>query len=258
MEMTFRLQAFEGPLDLLLHLIDINKIDIYDIPIVTITDQYLAYIHEMQTEDMDVTSDFLVMAATLLRIKSQMLLPVEKAEAEESGEDPRLELVRRLVEYKMFRFIAGELQDDAFEAAKRTFKSMTIPRDMVYTPPPVDLKALVGDTTISQLRDIFEDVMRRQQDKIDPTRSRYGEIVQEPVNLADRMSDIRTRIRRQKKSFSFRKLLTEQATKEDVIVTFLAILELMKDGTIVISQAHLFDDIEILPSEQAAQETAQT
>ena len=127
MEMTFRLQAFEGPLDLLLHLIDINKIDIYDIPIVTITDQYLAYIHEMQTEDMDVTSDFLVMAATLLRIKSQMLLPVEKAEAEESGEDPRLELVRRLVEYKMFRFIAGELQDDAFEAAKRTFKSMTIP-----------------------------------------------------------------------------------------------------------------------------------
>ena len=80
MEMTFKLEVFEGPLDLLLHLIDINKIDIYDIPISLITDQYMAYIHQMQIEDMDVTSDFLVMAATLLRIKSKMLLPVETVE----------------------------------------------------------------------------------------------------------------------------------------------------------------------------------
>ena len=100
MEMTFKLEVFEGPLDLLLHLIDINKIDIYDIPIAMITDQYMDYIHRMQIEDKDVTSDFLVMAATLLRIKSKMLLPVEKADAEETGEDPTMELVNRLLEYK--------------------------------------------------------------------------------------------------------------------------------------------------------------
>ena len=99
---------FEGEyrkkLDLLLHLIDINKIDIYDIPIAMITDQYMDYIHRMQIEDMDVTSDFLVMAATLLRIKSKMLLPVEKADAEETGEDPRMELVNRLLEYKTYKY----------------------------------------------------------------------------------------------------------------------------------------------------------
>ena len=105
MEMTFKLEVFEGPLDLLLHLIDINKIDIYDIPIAMITDQYMDYIHRMQIEDMDVTSDFLVMAATLLRIKSKMLLPVEKADAEETGEDPRMELVNRLLEYKTYKYI---------------------------------------------------------------------------------------------------------------------------------------------------------
>ena len=109
MEMTFKLEVFEGPLDLLLHLIDINKIDIYDIPIAMITDQYMDYIHRMQIEDMDVTSDFLVMAATLLRIKSKMLLPVEKADAEETGEDPRMELVNRLLEYKTYKYIALSL-----------------------------------------------------------------------------------------------------------------------------------------------------
>ena len=107
MDMTFKLQVFEGPLPLLLHLIEINKIDIYDIPISVITDQYLAYIQEMEIRDMDLTSEFLVMAATLLRIKSKMLLPVEKNEETGEAEDPREELVERLLEYKMFKYIAG-------------------------------------------------------------------------------------------------------------------------------------------------------
>lgn len=150
MEMTFKLEVFEGPLDLLLHLIDINKIDIYDIPISLITDQYMAYIHQMQIEDMDVTSDFLVMAATLLRIKSKMLLPVETVEAEETGEDPRLELVNRLLEYKTYKYIAQELKDRAFLAAQTVYKPTTIPPDMVYTEPPVDLDELVGDMNLGE------------------------------------------------------------------------------------------------------------
>lgn len=249
MELTFKLQVFEGPLDLLLHLIDINKIDIYDIPIALITDQYLSYIHEMEIEDMDVTSDFLVMAATLLRIKSQMLLPVEKAEAEAAGEDPRMELVNRLLEYKMYKYIAQELRDRAFTASMSLYKPMTIPEDMVYTEPPVDLDALVGDITLAKLHDIFQSVMKRQFDKIDPIRSRYGRIEQEPVNVSDRMADIRQSLRGRQKPLSFRGLLTGQSTKEEVIVTFLAILELMKDGSVTITQEALFDDIMITAGE---------
>lgn len=249
MEMTFKLKVFEGPLDLLLHLIDINKIDIYDIPIAMITDQYMDYIHRMQIEDMDITSDFLVMAATLLRIKSKMLLPVEKAEAEESGEDPRLELVNRLLEYKTYKYIAQELKDRAFLAAQTVYKPTTLPEDMVYTEPPVDLDALVGDMNLEKLHRIFQSVMKRQFDKIDPIRSKYGRIEQEPVKLSDKMTDIRQVVIDSKKPVSFRGLLTAQSTKEEVIVTFLAILELMKDGSVTIEQAHLFDDIFISPGD---------
>ena len=249
MEMTFKLEVFEGPLDLLLHLIDINKIDIYDIPIAMITDQYMDYIHRMQIEDMDVTSDFLVMAATLLRIKSKMLLPVEKADAEETGEDPRMELVNRLLEYKTYKYIAQELKDRAFLAAQTLYKPTTIPDDMVYTEPPVDLDALVGDMNLEKLHRIFQSVMKRQFDKIDPIRSKYGRIEQEPVKLSDKMTSIRRIVTDRKKPVSFRGLLTSQSTKEEVTVTFLAILELMKDGSVTIVQEHLFDDILISPGD---------
>ncbi len=253
MEMTFKLEVFEGPLDLLLHLIDINKIDIYDIPISLITDQYMAYIHQMQIEDMDVTSDFLVMAATLLRIKSKMLLPVETVEAEETGEDPRLELVNRLLEYKTYKYIAQELKDRAFLAAQTVYKPTTIPPDMVYTEPPVDLDELVGDMNLEKLHRIFQSVMKRQFDKIDPIRSKYGRIEQEPVKLSDKMSSIRKTVAERKKPVSFRGLLNAQSTKEEVIVTFLAILELMKDGSVRIVQEHLFDDIMISPGDAIRQ-----
>ena len=104
-----KLNVFEGPLDLLLHLIEKNKVQIFDIPIVTITDQYIEYINNMEEEDLDVMSEFLVMAATLIRIKSKMLLPKDE-EVSEEEEDPRDELVRRLLEYKMYKYAACELK----------------------------------------------------------------------------------------------------------------------------------------------------
>ena len=103
MELEFKLEKFEGPLDLLLHLIDKNKVDIYDIPIADITDQYMEYVRQMEEEDMDVMSEFLVMAATLLDIKCRMLLPKEVNE--EGEEDPRAELVQKLLEYKMYKYM---------------------------------------------------------------------------------------------------------------------------------------------------------
>ena len=110
MAIPVKLPVFEGPLDLLLHLIDKNKIDIYDIPIVEITDQYLEYIHQMEREDLNIMSEFMVMAATLLDIKCRMLLPKEVNEEGEE-EDPRAELVQQLLEYKMYKYMSYELRD---------------------------------------------------------------------------------------------------------------------------------------------------
>ena len=129
MSISVKLEAFDGPLDLLLHLIEKNKIDIFDIPIVEITNQYMEIIAQMQTKDMDVMSDFLLMAATLLRIKSKMLLPAEKAEEGEE-EDPRAELVERLLEYKTYKYASYELKDLQMDASKQLFKKPSIPEEI--------------------------------------------------------------------------------------------------------------------------------
>ena len=121
---------FEGPLDLLLHLIDVNKIDIYDIPISLITDQYMEVLDHAQDVDMDSMREFLVMAATLLKIKSKMLLPADAPDDEGAADDPRQELVDRLLEYKMFKFISQERKDRQLDASKSVFKGTTIPKDL--------------------------------------------------------------------------------------------------------------------------------
>ena len=249
MALAVKLQVFEGPLDLLLHLIDINKIDIYDIPISLITDQYLEYIRQMQAQDMEVMSEFLVMAATLLRIKSKMLLPSPKEE--ETAEDPREELVERLLEHKMYKYMAMELKDRQVDASKAMFKGTTLPEDMVYEEPPVDLDALVGNMDFQKLHQIFLDVLKRQEDKMDPIRSRYGRIEQEEVSLSDRI-DYLLAYGEKCSRFSFRELLSKGQSKNYVIVSFLAVLELMKGGVIRISQDGIFGDIEIEMTGQGA------
>ena len=241
MTLAVKLQVFEGPLDLLLHLIDINKIDIYDIPISLITDQYLEYIRQMQEQDMEIMSEFLVMAATLLRIKSKMLLPEEPKDVDEV-EDPREELVERLLEHKMYKYMAIELKDRHLDASKSMYKGMTLPKDMVYVEAPVDLDALVGDLNLEKLHRIFLDVLKRQEDKLDPIRSKYGRIEQEEVSLSDRIDHIMA-FGMEHKTFSFRRILSEGHSKTHLIVSFLAVLELMKSGAIRIAQEEIFGDI---------------
>ena len=253
MSYRVKLNVFEGPFDLLVYLIEHAEMSIYDIQISEIVKQYMEHVKAMQITDVNVSSEFMVLAAALLEIKSKMLLPVETVEAEETGEDPRLELVNRLLEYKTYKYIAQELKDRAFLAAQTVYKPTTIPPDMVYTEPPVDLDELVGDMNLEKLHRIFQSVMKRQFDKIDPIRSKYGRIEQEPVKLSDKMSSIRKTVAERKKPVSFRGLLNAQSTKEEVIVTFLAILELMKDGSVRIVQEHLFDDIMISPGDAIRQ-----
>lgn len=240
MDLNVKLQVFEGPLDLLLHLLEKNKVNIYDIPIVEITNQYMEYIGEMKRQDLNIVSEFLVMAATLLDIKSRMLLPKEELEEEE--EDPRAELVQKLLEYKMYKCMSYELKDRQIDAQKVLFKVPTIPREVSQYEEPVDLQELMADITLKRLNDIFKSVMRKREDKVDPIRSRFGRIEKEEVSLEERMSYLE-QYALTHRSFSFRGLLEAQSSKMEIIVTFLSILELMKVGKIQISQEHIFDDI---------------
>ena len=240
MDLKVKLQVFEGPLDLLLHLLEKNKVNIYDIPIVEITNQYMEYIGEMKRHDLNIVSEFLVMAATLLDIKSRMLLPKEESQEEE--EDPRAELVQKLLEYKMYKCMSYELKDRQIDAQKVLFKVPTIPKEVSQYEEPVDLQELMADVSLKRLNDIFKSVMRKREDKIDPIRSRFGKIEKEEVSLEERMSYLE-QYALTHRSFSFRGLLEAQSSKMEVIVTFLSILELMKVGKIHISQEHIFDDI---------------
>ncbi|MCM1100130.1 MAG: segregation/condensation protein A [Clostridium sp.] len=243
MAIPVKLEAFEGPLDLLLHLIEKNKIDIYDIPIVEITEQYLEYIRQMEREDMNVMSEFLVMAATLIDIKCRMLLPKEVNEEGEE-EDPRAELVQKLLEYKMYKYMSLELRDRQVDAAHNLYREQRLPEEVAAYRQPLDYEELIGDMTLNKLHEIFKSVVRRQEDKIDPIRSRYGKIEKEEIDMDIKMLYVEA-YAREHRQFSFRKLLEKQRSRAEIIVTFLIILELMKTGKICIRQEDIFDDIVI-------------
>lgn len=247
MSLSVKLEVFEGPLDLLLHLIEKNKVDIYDIPIVEITNQYLEYIKAMETSDMNVMSEFLVMAATLVDIKCRMLLPKEVNEEGEE-EDPRAELVSKLLEYKMYKYMAYELKDMQTDAGISLTKSETLPDEVKKYKDPIDFESLVGDMNLIKLHEIFTTMMRREEDKIDPIRSKFGNVEKEEVDMEAKSAYIEDYLHKHKK-FSFRKLLEKQHSRAEIIVSFLIILELIKTGRITVVQEDFNDDITITSKE---------
>ena len=241
MGIPVKLEVFEGPLDLLLHLIDKNKIDIYDIPIVEITNQYMEYIREMQKKDLNIMSEFLLMAATLLDIKCRLLLPVEVNEEGEE-EDPRQELVEQLLQYKMYKYMSYELKDRQLDGERLMFKESSIPDEVKSYQEPVDLDVLLQGINLTKLNEIFQDVMKKQYDKLDPVRSTFGKIEKEEATVEDKIEYLNDYVKTHQK-FRFRDLLTKQKSRLQVVVTFLAILELMKTGTIYVEQEETFDEI---------------
>ena len=265
MPISVKLPVFEGPLDLLLHLIEKNKIDIYDIPITKITDQYLEYVHQMDREDMDVTSEFLVMAATLLDIKSRMLLPREvDSETGEEEADPREELVQRLLEYKMYKYLSEELSVCREQAGVRYFRSRNLPREVRTYQPPIDYGQLLKGTDLNSLQKVFGEVLRRKKSRRDPIRSGFGKIRPEEVNIESKSLYIRAYLKVHPRT-DFRALLESQESREEVIVTFLILLELMKTQKVQIVQDSIGGKIliETVPSgrtpasaEAAPEETA--
>lgn len=244
MEISYKLEKFEGPLDLLLHLIEKDKINIYDIPIADITRQYIEYINEIKQEDLELCSEFLVMAATLIDIKAKLLLPKEIDETTGEEIDPREELVERLLEHKKYKQLALELSKLEDEASYYMYKEPSIPKEVLKYQKPVDLDLLFKDINIELLNKIYREVLQRKDEREDKQRSKFGTIKREKVSLSQKVDGILKYIKRNKK-FSFRSLLEKSSSKTDLVLTFLAILELMKVGRINLRQEKSFDDMEI-------------
>lgn len=240
MEYNVKIDAFEGPLDLLLHLINTLEVDIYDIPMAQITEQYLLYVHTMKDLQLDVASEYLVMAATLLAIKSKMLLPKHDDtfmdnEIEFEEEDPRDELVERLIEYRKFKEAANELKQREEE------------RGQVYTKPPSDLTEFIEETDLKtgdmqvSLYDMlgaFNKLLRRKKLQR-PVQTR---ITKQEISIEKRMNDILTTIKKLNKRTTFTSLFPSE-DKEHLVVTFLAVLELMKRKQILVMQEKNFTEI---------------
>lgn len=216
----YKLDTFEGPLDLLLTLIQKNKVSIYDIPIVEITAQYLEAIDGIEESSLDNTSEFLVMASHLLYIKSKMLLP--KNEEEEDEEDPREELSRRLAEYQKFKEASKELRRSEFSTKYMVFREA---EKIDFPVPEYDISH-----NVDELLAAFESIMQRRIRKAKPEKRAFSQIVgREKVSVDDMVEKICKRLRKNKK-LRFEALFEAQDSKPEMIATFLAVLEMVKLG----------------------------
>ncbi len=231
---TVKLERFEGPLDLLLHLIKRDEVDIYDIPIAHITQQYLAYLDLMRSLDLEVAGEFLVMAATLMRIKARMLLPLPAPE-EEEAEDPREELVQRLLEYRQFKEAAGALQEREADRRLR-FERGLVPGEDEGGPLPL------APATLFDLLDALNRVLARL-----PERSVY-EVQGESFTLEDQMALIQRRLA-EEHPLRFSRLLESCRVRMEAVVTFMALLELIRLGEVAILQSELFGEITLRVAE---------
>jgi segregation and condensation protein A len=234
MSYKVRLEVFEGPLALLMHLIEKNQIDIYDIPIADITQQYLAYIEAWNEFNMDVASEFLLMAATLLQIKSRMLLPKPpRIEDSDEEEDPRLELVNRLIEYRRFKQITAVLQE------------MSQVRELSHTRGPQEFSVrypLLKGLTADQLVQAFLAVWESKVDK-------FTLVDHDEVNVKDKILDIIHLLAHSQGKIEFTATFIRSGSKQEVVAAFLAILELLRLKRLVIEQQEPFGPIYLMAKE---------
>ncbi len=245
------LTVFEGPLDLLLHLIEKNKIDIYDIPIAEVTDQYMEYVRILQEEDPDTASRFLVMAATLLEIKSRMLLPGTEDEADDE-EDPRQALIEQLTTYRIYKEAAQRLGAREIPGSSWLCRDQSLPDQVAKAADPVDVDAVLDELTLKRLSEIFEEVMRRREESVDPVRSRFGKIRQEKMTLTERMGQVRDYFSN-KEQVSFKDLLEDTGGgRIGAIMTFLSVLELAKEGFLYLKAGKDTRDIHVIRREKRA------
>ena len=229
-----RLPEFEGPLDLLLHLIRKNEVDIHDIPIAPITRQYMEYLDLMKELNLDVAGEFMVMAATLIHIKSKMLVPVNptEAEGEEEGEDPRDELVRRLLEFQRYKEAAGLLHQ------KREIRAATWTRPDTALPAFDDAAEEMLEAGLYDLIGAFKELLERRKTLL------AHEVEHEGKSVEERMEELLDMLR-EGQSLEFLELFASEETKPGMILTFLALLELIRLKRIKVYQRSLFGPIRV-------------
>lgn len=231
--MDLKLEVFEGPLDLLLHLIKENKMDIFDIEIESITRQYLDYIHKMKEQNLDIASAYLVMASELTLIKARMLLPRPKVDDEETEEeDPRVELVARLLEYQAYKEIT------------KTLKENESKRQEIHTKLPENINnyieentVITGEGSIDLLVDAFRKfLVRKSEEKPLSTK-----VTMKEITVSSRKLEIKSILKKEKKVSFFK--LFPVSTKEYIVATFLAVLDMARNKELLIKQEELFSDI---------------
>ena len=235
MAYEIKLDVFEGPLDLLLYLIKKNEIDIYNIPVALITDQYLHYLEIMRSLNLDLAGEYLVLASTLIHIKSRLLLPKEEDDDSEEGQDPRVELVQQLLEYNSYK-----------EAALRLDDRLLLERDVFKRAYPLpEMQAKEDSDTLDIELNLFDLVAAFQKIVLAMSIEEYLQIEGEHMSLADRINEIMERLT-QTESFVFQDLIDGLADRRTIIYTLLAILELMKLRMIKAYQAGPFGVIRII------------
>lgn len=235
-EYKVQLEAFEGPLDLLLFLVKKDEVDIYDISIERITSQYLAFLETFEVLHIEVAGEFLVMAANLLYIKSRILLPKDQQMPDEEAdeEDPRWELIRQLIEYRKFKEAAAHLRDR--EELQAALFPRSAPLDRIHAPAP-DETMLIGDVGIFELINAFQRALTRL-----PVPEKQGEIHEETFTVSDRITHLLKMVDRGV-SLRFDELFGTAATRPELVVTFLAILELIRMRQFRVRQEDQFGEI---------------
>ena len=235
MSYKIKLELFEGPLDLLLYLIKKDHLNIYDIPIAKVTEQYLQYINLMQLLDLNIAGEFLVMAATLMQIKSKMLLPAEPSVEAQEEEDPRAELVRRLLEYEKFKEIANELrqretsQQEVFKRPKQETQGSLLPEP----------KEVYFEASIFDLINAFSQALK------DVPKEVFYEVIKDEFTVEEKTHEILHLLLAQS-ALRLSELFQKAKNKLEIIVTFLAILELIRVREVIARQQEHFAEIEIL------------
>ncbi|HOW59863.1 MAG TPA: segregation/condensation protein A [Candidatus Omnitrophota bacterium] len=229
-----KIAAYDGPLDLLLDLIKKNEMNIYDIAIAEITKQYLDYLHTMKQLDLEVAGEFIVMAATLIYIKSKMLLPTEKDEEDSEGEDPRAELVRKLLEYQAFKEAAKEL--GLLQTERGKMFTRQISDYYLGELEPEDIGIDSFSANFFDLIVAFQNVLSKKEAKRD------HEVFEEVISIEEKMIEIQSYLA-EKKRISFNDLFSEQWTRNELIATFLAVLELVRTRFAWVRQEKQFGEI---------------
>ena len=233
-----KIQNFEGPFDLLFHLIEKAEVSIYDIPIADITNQYLEYIYQMESFDLEIASEFILMAATLIQIKSRMLLPKEPNPMNEiaiDGEDPRAELIEKLIQYKKYKEVSMLLKESEEKCSDILYKNAEIIDD-------IKEDEILLNITLNDIVNAFKDIVTRYNETITTIERLEQKILRDDFTVDDKIIIILQCLRVNKR-ITFKELFTNNVDKLELIVTFLALLELIRLKEVKIFQSQVYGDI---------------